>query len=355
MRATAARLRVGSWVLVPLGIGIASRVYSSALLHFFAGHQHHHHVDPFVAWDAQWYLRIAALGYHAVPVQPSATGGHYDFAFFPAWPMTIRAVTAVVPPRDIVAVVLANLLFILAAVLLWRVLRDRFEARVATGAVALLAFSPPAYVLSMAYSEPLFLVVIGLYFLARGRAIRQSALAALAMVTRIAGAAILASALVGLIRDRGADRRRWLLILGAGTAAFAAWWIFIALLVHDPLGFLRGAPSWAPTTGAGQIVNDVRDLTVERVAWLGFVGTVLLGGLLIIRRDVELGVFALANVAFVLLPGAFVSSAPRYMLVAFPAFAGLSQRLGRRGTIALLIVFALGQWLFVRYSSYAAP
>jgi hypothetical protein len=38
----------------------------------------------------------------------------------------------------------------------WRLLADRFAPEVATGAVLLLAFCPPAYVFSLAYSEPLF-------------------------------------------------------------------------------------------------------------------------------------------------------------------------------------------------------
>jgi hypothetical protein len=41
---------------------------------------------------------------------------------------------------------------------------------------------------------------------------------------------------------------------------------------------------------------------------------------------------------------------PRYALAAFPAFAGIADRLGRRGTRALVVVFALGQWWFVSWA-----
>jgi hypothetical protein len=53
-----------------------------------------------------------------------------------------------------------------------------------------------------------------------------------------------------------------------GAAAFAVWWLFIALLVHDPLGFLHGSPSWGHSSGLVQILDLVRhrDPRAERVA-----------------------------------------------------------------------------------------
>lgn len=41
---------------------------------------------------------------------------------------------------------------------------------------------------------------------------------------------------------------------------------------------------------------------------------------------------------------------PRYAPCAFPAFGGLAERLGRRGTLALALVFALVQGLFVSWA-----
>src|SRR5258706_8520 len=112
--------------------------------------------------------------------------------------------------------------------------------------ITLLAFSPAAYVFSMAYSEPLFLLLAGLYFLGRTRPL-SPVLAGLAMLTRVTGVAIAASAAVRWLQDR----RDWpalLSVLAAG-AVFAGWWLFIWRLTGDPAGWMQGSPSWQPTLG----------------------------------------------------------------------------------------------------------
>jgi hypothetical protein len=76
--------------------------------------------------------------------------------------------------------------------------------------------------------------------------------------------------------------------------------------------------------------------------------------MLVVRRDVELGVYSLGVLAISLLPGGVIYSLPRYAVVAFPAFAGLSGVLGRRGTLALVVALALAQGLFVKWA-FAMP
>jgi hypothetical protein len=325
-------------------------VYSAVLVLLANSRSQPHRLDPFAAWDAGWYIRIAQRGYHATPQALSATNLHYDFAFFPLWPIGIRLSTLGVLPGAATSVLLANLLFVVAAVLIWKLLAERFGGVLATEALALLAFCPAAYVFSLAYTEPLFLAVSALYFLSRTRALRGGVLAALAMATRIAGAAIVASAAVVALRTRGAERRAALLAVALGCAAFVAWWIYIALLMHDPLGFLRGSPSWGRSGGLVQILDLVRHHDPRRIAALGFTLLVLAGALLLLRRDRELGVYAVAAIALGLLPGGLVSSMPRYSLIAFPAFAGLAQRLGWRGTLLLGVGFAVAQWFFVSWA-----
>ncbi len=339
-----------SWVPIPLTIALVSRAYSAVLVELANLLSHPHRLNPFAAWDAGWYLQVAKSGYHATPVTLSATNVHYDFAFFPLWPIAIRLSTLGVFPAAASAALLANLLFIAAAVLAWKVLADRFSPALATGAVALLAFSPPAYVFSLAYSEPLFLLLAAGYFLARRHPVRRGLLAALAMAARIAGAAVVASAAVDALLARGRERRAALLTVVLGAAAFAAWWGFIAVLVHDPLGFLHGSPSWGRSSGLVQLLDLVRHHDPRRLAAVGFTLVVSAGGLVILRRDRELGVYALAALALGLLPGGLISSMPRYALMAFPAFAGLAERLGRRGVLLLTLAFALAQWFFVTWA-----
>ena len=340
----------GAWAIMPALIALLSRGYSVALVFFANAHSHPHRRNPFAAWDAEWYIRVAQRGYHATPQALSVTNLHYDFAFFPLWPVAIHLSTLGVLPAVASSVLLANVLFVAAAVLTWRLLAERFDAALATRALLLLAFSPAAYVFSLAYSEPLFLLLAAAYFLNRGKDRRQGVLAFLAMLARIAGAAIVASAACVALRTRGPERRAALLAIAAGCAGFAAWWIFIALLMQNPFGFMLGSPSWGRSAGVIQILDLVRHHDPRRIAALAFTALVFLGALLSLRRDCELGVYAVTAVALGLLPGGLISSMPRYSLIAFPAFAGLAQRLGRRGTFLAAVAFAAAQWWFVSWS-----
>ncbi|HEX8939036.1 MAG TPA: mannosyltransferase family protein [Candidatus Limnocylindrales bacterium] len=355
-RTVLSRLQPLAWLVVPVAIAVVSRGFSAALVELATRHIREVgplltiYRNPLVAWDGQWYLSIAANGYHAQPLQPGPLGGHHDFAFFPVWPMLIRIASLAWPRVDIVAVVLANVLFIAAAVVIWRLFEARYGARVATGGVALLAFSPAAYVFSMAYSESAFLLLAGTYLAARASPGRRVLSAWLAMLTRIAGVGVLAAAAVRAVVSRGEERRTALTVVATSLIAFAAWWVVIALITGDPMGFMRGSPAWVKTSGYGSILDAVRRPNPESVIQLGYPALLLLGSLLVLRRDVELGVYALAVTLLGALPGGLIPSMPRYALLAFPAFAAISERLGRRGTVVLVLVFAVAQWFFVGWA-----
>ena len=342
----AASGRGWTWVFPPAGIAAASRAVSIALI-LAANHLNKRpNANPFAAWDAVWYLGISHTGYHAHAVRATATSVYHDFAFFPLWPGAIRLFSPGNADNKVVAVVLANVLFVLATVVIWRVFANRFGRGTATRGVALLAFSPAAYVLSMAYSEPLLLLVVGLGFLVPRRSVFRLPLAALAVATRIAGTAVVVSAAFDVLVQRG--RARWVSLLTAlaGTAAFAAWWVFIAVLTHDPLGFLHGSPLWARLTGLPGLIHDLEAPTPQRFAWIAVVLVVFAGGVRLLRRDSELGVYSMAAIAMALLPGSLIESTPRYALAAFPAFAGLALGLGRKGTLLLIAAGVALQWWF---------
>jgi hypothetical protein len=76
----------------------------------------------------------------------------------------------------------------------------------------------------------------------------------------------------------------------------------------------------------------------------------VLGTVLVYRRDLDLFAYAAVALAICAVPvvsGGISHSVPRYAMLAFPAFAGLSARLGRRATMALVLLFAIGQVVFV--------
>jgi len=353
------RGRRWQWILVPTSIAVLSRLYSILLLSQYVNSPQRlplltSYPSPFVAWDGQWYLRIALFGYHAAALQSSAlAGGHHDFAFYPGWPLLIRiASLGGLLPADLVAAVLANILFVLAAIVVYRLFADRFGAQTALWGTVLLAFSPVSYVFSMAYTEAAFLLFAGLYFLNRyGRL--SPALAGLTMLFRVFGVAIAASAAVMFFLRR--DLRGRLFLIGAAVATvFAGWWLFIWQLTGSVEGWFEGSSSWSKYLGVLAIARAFVEEPWHELFWLGFMLLMIVGTLMLVRRHTDLAVYGLVAIALGLIDGA-PSSMPRYTLAAFPAFAAFAERLGPRGSLAAAIVFAVAEVLLVSFAFGPGP
>src|SRR4051794_1752992 len=318
----------------PIAVGVLSRLYSTILLAAVPLFEPEHHAPrltgfkiPFLAWDSQWYLTIAHFGYHADAMQAGPNGGRHDFAFYPAWPTLLRGFEQFGVPGSISGPVLAALLFIAACVVLFVVMRREFGDHAAKWGIVLLAFSPTAYVMSMAYSEPLFLFLTGMYFLRPNSRLRPI-LGGAIVLTRIAGVAIGVAAGVRWLRN-WRDWRPLAVALGV-TLAFGAWWAFIAYLTGDPGGWFQGSAAWGHVLGIPAIVDSFVKLDNRKIGAFLFTLVILAASVGVLRRNVELGVYCLVAVVLSIL-GAPVESMPRHALAAFPAFAILAIRFGRRG------------------------
>jgi hypothetical protein len=188
---------------------------------------------PAARWDASWYLVIAHYGYR--PDLGSFTASRT--AFFPLYPLGLRAVTWFGIPPVLAGVLLSSLALALALYGIHRlttlelasagriivqpggVMRAGSGNReVARLAVLITAFAPMAFFFSAVYSESLYLALsVGLFWCARhGRWGAVGALGALACATRSAGVVLALPALIlylyGPREDRPPDfgSVRWL-------------------------------------------------------------------------------------------------------------------------------------------------
>jgi hypothetical protein len=347
-----------AWYVLPLAIAVFSRIYSVALLLMYQ-HQTVHlplltdDLSPMASWDGQWYLSIAERGYHDLPIQSGGPAGHHDFAFFPGWPLLIRLVSlGGLLPTAGTAIVLSNVLFVMAVVAIYRLFSERFDERVALGGILLLAFNPAAYVFSMAYSESLFVMLLALFYL-RDTTWPAPITAGLTMLTRVSGLALGASQAVMLIIRREARGIRMLTVI-AVLAVFAGWWIFIWHLTGNFTGWLEGSASWSRTLGPASVMRSMRRETLQTVLWLAFVGLMFVGSLLLIRKQPDMALFGVIAISMSVL-GAPVSSMPRHSMIAIPAFAAIAMRLGPRVSALAAVAFAVGQILFVYWSFGTIP
>ncbi|HMA47749.1 MAG TPA: hypothetical protein VKP11_11225 [Frankiaceae bacterium] len=176
-------------------------------------------------WDAGSYAQIAAHGYARVPAD--------WIRYFPLYPLSGRALGAVLGSSDAGLLVVSNGLALLWGALLHRLaLRETADPALARRAAWLVALAPPGFMLVMAYGEALFGVLTVAVFLAvrRGRFGAALLPAVLAGLTRPTGFLLAAPVAVEAARGlRRASGREWALRLAAvaapfvGTAAYLGW------------------------------------------------------------------------------------------------------------------------------------
>ncbi len=177
--------------------------------------------DGLLAWDGTWYSQIADVGYLGAD-DPAVR-------FFPLWPLLGRFVGWFTGGPDLALVVMANLFALVAGVMLYRlVMLETHDARTAQRAVRILALFPPAFVLVLAYSEALFLVLgLGMVLSLRGhRWVRAAMLGYLAGLTRPVAGLLALSAAVAVWRQRAQRSPLALLSIAAapaGSLTFLAW------------------------------------------------------------------------------------------------------------------------------------
>jgi Mannosyltransferase (PIG-V) len=324
-------------------------------------------------WDGGWFASIAQYGYggsgHGEVTWPASTN------FFPLYPMTIRAGTAVAGGPALWGVLISLTASLAALYFLYELSRDLFDTDVARAATLALAFFPTAFFLNAVYSEGVFLAAaIGAVWAARVRRdfVAAGALGCLAAATRNVGVVLLLPLAHEWIRQRRATRVEWrtavpLALVPAGLLAYMFWlwrWsshpLLFSTVVQRVWGRHLASPidtldrAWdAASFGAHWAAHPIAVLSTSdtnpfwnaldtyNFAFLVLLALVVVGTA--IRLPVGLALYAIAVAAFPVLTPASVqplASLPRYFLSVFPAFIFLGTVLGRNR-------LALAAWLAV--------
>ncbi len=301
-------------------------------------------------WDTGFYVSIAEEGYFYKDVPlPSV-------AFFPLYPLMMRALGAVVGDPLMAGIIISNVALLLAAVLFYRLVAESWGQPVADRAVWYWLIFPAAFFGTAVYSESLFLLcVIGaLYFARRGYWEAAALLGIGAALTRLVGVIVAPMLLLEwwrqwrLAQDAAKGPLGPLpLAVGAalavplGTLAYMAylWRVF-----GDPLAFIHGAAAWARqpqsplVTIAGLLETPAGGWPAALLAgqihlddWFDFLGVLLflgLGVVLLYWRQWPEAAFVLLGVGAAFSSGLLMSQR-RYMWVLFPAFIVLARWGGR--------------------------
>jgi Gpi18-like mannosyltransferase len=306
-------------------------------------------------WDAWWYVAIAKHGYTYRPGHMSAV------AFFPVYPLIVRALAVVVPGGVPVAALVTTTTCGLATLVLFhRWCARRMSARASLLAVGALALYPYAWFLyGTAYSDALFLTVVLGAFLAleADHTVLAGVLGAIATATRPTGIVIVIGLVVVALDRRGrlggnTPRAKLrakdgaVLLSVVGIAAYCVW---LAIRFGKPLAFIEteGARGWNQSPGMHTWMKLAFFEHVQRwplVDWLPLAAQALMCLLFIaavpyVSRNFGrgYGIYVLATALIPATSTADFMGVGRYLLPAFPVFALLGGALERRRVVRRLL------------------
>jgi hypothetical protein len=312
-------------------------------------------------WDGYWYTLIAQHGY---PHQLFNENHGSRWAFFPAYPAAIRATVATTGLSYAHATLLLSfVLGLTSALAIWLAVRQIFGPVVADRSVLLYVFFPASYVLSMAYTEGLFITAVGacLYALARRYWITAALFAVLGSLTRSFGVVLIACVIVTAIPAIFRERKlRPLVALVISPLGFLAWLAYSWAAVGNPLAFLSAEKLWGhshfvwfltPILSLLRVATSVQSWRHGAVVLAAVALVIAYGGFLLLAKARDRGV-AIPLFWWVFTVGSILGmmssyepvSVLRYSLAVIPLFAAYAWRMrpSWEGPVIGVLAFSQG-------------
>ncbi len=213
-----------------------------------------------LAWDGQWYRRIATSGYTYAPEHQSPT------VFFPLYPLIAGGISQVLGMRvEVVLVIVANLCFAACMFILGDYLRRRngVTEQQASYVLALLALFPLSLFFRAGYSESLFLLLVLAVFWCMQRSVNVviiACLIGLATACRPVGVALIPALLWHIFAKadedgstaghQGVFSRHWkrgLIALGVlpiSISGLLAYMAYLQVRFGEPFAFVKAQSQW---------------------------------------------------------------------------------------------------------------
>ncbi|MDQ3897469.1 MAG: hypothetical protein M3326_09565 [Actinomycetota bacterium] len=298
-------------------------------------------------WDSGWYAAIAQGGYGYIP------GRQSTIAFFPAYPLMMRAVAVVVRNAYVAGVLITLGSGAAAARLLFSWLRERMTAPAAWPALGLVFLYPYAFFLYGAVYPTAFFVMtlVGAFvLLEHDRPWLAGVVGAVATAARPSGVVLVVGLAVRAVERRRqlGERLRWrdagVLLSALGLAAFCLyqWRRF-----DDPFAFITVQKAWGQESGLHTWlkVRFFEDLGVlpdrPLLGALSYLAhpALTIAALALVPRVFRrfgygYGVYALLAVLLPALSTKNFFGMARYLLAAFPCFAAAGELLAERPAVA---------------------
>ncbi len=309
-------------------------------------------LDP-VAWanmDGGHYLFIARSGY-----------GLYEQAFFPLYPIVIRAFSFLPVPLPYVGIIISHVAFFTGILIFYDLALGVNKKYALWSVVFLLAF-PTSYYFAAAYSTSLFflLSVATFWAIKKHRWLAAGVIGAFASSTRIFGVFLLIPAVIEYVRTRAKTHWRDIAAICLIPTGLIAYMTYLCMKVGDAFSFMHVQPAFGAQRSAERIVvlpqvfwryakilTTASPRTVE-YGIAAFELAVFLFFLYLLVRAFKTNLnssYILYSVIVLVVPTVTgtLTSVPRYVLDAFPLFIimGISHNIALKVMMLVLMLAGL--------------
>ncbi|KKR39231.1 hypothetical protein A2210_01760 [Candidatus Woesebacteria bacterium RIFOXYA1_FULL_40_18] len=323
---------------------------------------------PYWIWgwgnfDGVHYLRIAQDGYLA----------QYSQAFFPFYPLLVRIFSFIFPKIPNLdtniftdpsyfysGLILSNIFFLASLFVFYKLLEIDFKKSVAVWSIIFLLAFPTSFYFSAVYTESLFLflTVLSIYLIRKGKFFGAAILISLASATRIFGLLLIPLYLIEVLKSKKYTNLIWLIFAPLGTILYM---YFLKVQFNNAFYFLTSQPIFGAQRTSGQIVllpqvifRYIKIFLTTNPYSLAFFNAVLeflftlvpLTVLLFFYKKMRFSYWLFSLLILILpsLTGTF-SSMPRYALMGFLLIPYIVSEL--KNKIPILIAFSLLAFILV--------
>src|SRR3989344_4165713 len=316
-------------------------------------------------YDAQWYLKIADKGYPKDPnplqLERLNEMEARSYAFFPAYPFTIKFFNIFIKNIEISAFTLAILYLVLNFFSLYFVITKLYSQTLAYKTIFLIFLFPFSIFYRSYFSEgsQLFLLIWFAYFLIKKRFFISALFLSLLNVTK--GNALLLNIyfiyeLFKLLRSNYISKVKFLQIIIISSSLLIIWMAYCHYQTGNPLYFYKALsawytksyfPFWFLYNTAMIFIFPFLPLHYFRLSKIEVIS--LITTLFIIIKMRKILKRELVWISFILWLTPFISkdliSFTRYQTVSFPIFMYLAYKLKGWSYLMLAIAFTVGLFI----------
>lgn len=254
----------------------------------------------------------------------------FQYAFFPLYPLLIKLFHSIIQNYLLSAILISAVSTFFGLHLLYRMLTEDFERKLALKVSLALLFFPTSFFFLTAYSEGLFffLSISAFYLFKKNKLFWATIVLGLVSATRLVGLAVVAAIWIDIFTREGLNRKNWIILLA--PFGFVLYSIYLYQQTGDPFYFITAENHWqrslvTPGIGFWEAIKKITGsgfLTVDFNILLDLLFAIFGVGFAVRAfrfLPLYLSVYALLSVLLPLFTPT-LSSMPRFLLPIFPIF-----------------------------------